>query len=197
MSELLSFRALAPTFCRVHCRTLPGETATVTATLIRGHPAQVGDHRVEKEWVVRSVPGGHNVLKLYTSRPQSVAGVELGGTGGLCRARPTHTNGGTDFLADFLSTTLSAASAPGTVSSRGELVLVLLQEALEARMLTDRVPARVEPQPVDAQEPWSCEELLDLVQRGIYVASLREDPRTLRSDDPTVVGVLPVDDRLL
>ena len=33
MSELLSLRALAPTFCRSQCRTLPGETATLTATL--------------------------------------------------------------------------------------------------------------------------------------------------------------------
>ncbi len=64
-------------------------------------------------------------------------------------------------------------------------------------MLTDRVPARVERQHVDAQEPWSCEELLDLIQRGIYLTSLREDPRTLLSDEPTVNGVLPVDDRLL
>lgn len=32
-------------------------------------------------------------------------------------------------------------------------------------MLTDRVPTRVQPQHVDAQEP--CEEFLDLIQRGI------------------------------
>ncbi len=48
-------------------------------------------------------------------------------------------------------------------------VLVLIQESLEPRVLTDRVPARVEPQRVDAQEPWACEELLDLIQRGIRV----------------------------
>ena len=64
-------------------------------------------------------------------------------------------------------------------------------------MLTNLVPARIEPQPVDAQEPWSCEEFLDLLQRGIYLTNLRENPRTLLSDDPTVEGVLPVDDRLL
>ncbi|MCZ6916836.1 MAG: hypothetical protein O7I93_08670 [Gemmatimonadetes bacterium] len=39
--------------------------------------------------------------------------------------------------------------------------------------------------------PGSCEEFLDLIQRGSYLTSLREDPRTLRSDDPTPVGVLP------
>ncbi len=39
--------------------------------------------------------------------------------------------------------------------------------------------------------------MLDLIQRGVYLTSLREYPRTLLSDEPTEVGVLPVFDRLL
>ena len=42
-------------------------------------------------------------------------------------------------------------------------VLVLRQQRLGAGVLTDRVPARVEPQRVDAQVRWSCEDLLDLI----------------------------------
>ncbi len=56
-------------------------------------------------------------------------------------------------------------------------------------MLTDRVPARVEPQRVDAQVTWACEELLDLNQRGIYRASLREmRARSSATDGPAMVS---------
>ncbi len=43
------------------------------------------------------------------------------------------------------------------------LVLVFRQQRLEPWVLTDRVKQRVQPQRVDAQVPWSCEELLDLI----------------------------------
>ena len=46
---------------------------------------------------------------------------------------------------------------------RGFLVLVPHKECLEAGIVTEWVPARVEPQRVDAKEPWSCEKLLDLI----------------------------------
>ena len=42
-------------------------------------------------------------------------------------------------------------------------VLVLREECLEARVRAERVPAGVEPKRVHAQDPWSCEELLDLI----------------------------------
>ncbi len=85
---------------------------------------------------------------------------------------------------DFVAVGEGSRELGGDLGHR--LVLVFRQQRLEPWMLTDRVPTRVQPQRVDAQVPWSCEELLDLVQRGIYLTSLREDPRTLRSDELTV-----------
>ena len=76
------------------------------------------------------------------------------------------------------------------------LVLVRRQHRLEARMLVDRVPARVEPQRVDAQPPWSCEELLDLIERGIYLTTLREDHSANLHQPRSQDGIDTIDERL-
>ena len=54
----------------------------------------------------------------------------------------------------------------------------------------ERIPARVEPQPVDAQKARSCEELLDFIQRSIHLTGIGKNPRTLQSGVWTVMAVL-------
>src|SRR5262245_29132572 len=84
-----------------------------------------------------------------------------------------------------------------SAESSGSTHRVLREQRLEPRVVADWVPERAAPQCTGTAPGRSLEQPLDLVERCLGFASLREDFRAVSCHLLPGVGVLAVDNRLL